>query len=72
MKFVIACAAVLLLGACSSTSTSTASAQGSNKADEKEYRTGSRIPVRDPSAQGASSVKSVDPSALAPGTPKAN
>ena len=35
--------------------------------EEKEFRTGSRIPVRDPSTQGASSVKTVDPSA-----PKAN
>ncbi len=72
MKVALLCIAALLLGACSTTSTSTSSQSASKPMEEKEYRTGSRIPVRDPSMQGASSVKSVDPSVLAPGTPKAH
>ena len=67
MKVAILCFAALMLTACATTSTTTASQASGKSVEDKEYRTGSRIPVRDPSAQGASSVKSVDPSA-----PKAN
>jgi hypothetical protein len=63
MKVALLCLAALMLGACA-TSSSTTSSQASGKSlEDKEYRSGSRIPVRDPSTQGASSVKSVDPSA---------
>ena len=62
MKVAILCLAALMLTACATTSTETSQASGKS-VEDKEYRTGSRIPVRDPSAQGASSVKSVDPSA---------
>lgn len=72
MKAVFVCIAALTLAACASTSGTSGSQASSKSVDEKEYRTGSRIPVRDPSTQGSSSVTSADPSALRPGTPKAN
>lgn len=72
MKAVIILAAALALGACATTSGESSSHSASKPMEEKEYRTGSRIPVRDPAAQSASPVTSANPSVLAPGTPKAN
>ena len=63
----------LALSACSTTSSTDAAAQSAAKPmEDREYRTGSRIPVRDPAAQSSSPTKSLDPSVMAPGTPKVN
>lgn len=71
MKVVLLCATAALLAACSTSSTSPSTA--ANKSlEEREYRTGSRIPVRDPAASAASPVTSASPSVMAPGVPKAN
>lgn len=72
MKAIIIVAAALALSACAATSGGSSSHTASKPMEEKEYRTGSRIPVRDPAAQAASPVTSASPSVLAPGTPKAN
>jgi len=62
--------ALVLAGCATAPATSTAGSSGTQAApEEKEYRTGSRIPVRDPSAAPASSVKTLDPSALGTGLP---
>lgn len=55
MKVLLVCAAAFVLAACSTPSTpNAASSQSSAKPmEEREYRTGSRIPTRDPSAQSA-------------------
>lgn len=62
----------LALSACSTTSSSDTSSAASKPAEEREYRTGSRIPTRDPAAQSASPARTLDPSVMAPGTPKVN
>lgn len=72
MKVVLICAAAALLAACSTTSSSPSSQSAGKTMEEREYRTGSRIPVRDPAASSASPVTSASPSVLAPGVPKAN
>ena len=68
MKHVTIAVLALALAACATTSTT-----GSNTAqkplEEKEYRTGSRIPVRDPVS--SSPTKAVDPAAMNPsGAPR--
>lgn len=72
MKAIVILAAALALTACAATSGGSSSHAASKTMEEKEYRTGSRIPVRDPATQSASPVTSASPSVLAPGTPKAN
>ena len=72
MKIVVIVAAALVVAACSTPSGQGAAPAASAPAVEKEYRTGSRIPVRDPAAQSASPVTTTSPSVLAPGVPKAN
>ncbi len=72
MKAVLILAAALVLAACATSSGQSSSHAESKPMEEKEYRTGSRIPVRDPAARSASPVTSASPSVLAPGTPKAN
>jgi len=72
MKAVVIFAAALVLAACATSSGQSSSQAASKPMEEKEYRTGSRIPVRDPAAQSASPVTSASPSVLAPGVPKAN
>lgn len=67
MKPVLCLIAALALAACATPSTTRDAAQSSSL--DKEYRTGSRIPVKDPSATSASPTKSMDPSALGPGQP---
>mgnify|MGYP001336704031 CR=1 FL=1 len=71
MKIVLLCTAAALLAACSTSSTSPSATAGKSM-EEREYRTGSRIPVRDPAANSASPVTSASPSVLSPGAPKAN
>ncbi len=60
----LALAGNLTLGACATSSGNETTAQ--KPLEEKEYRTGSRIPVRD-SSVGASPTKSLDPSVLGAG-----
>ncbi len=72
MKVVVIVAAALVLAACSTTSGTNAAPTSSQSSIEKEYRTGSRIPVRDPAQSSASPVTTSSPSVLAPGVPKAN
>jgi hypothetical protein len=67
MKPILCLAAALALAACATPSTTPDAAQSS--APEKEYRTGSRIPVKDASATSSSPAKSMDPWALGPGQP---
>jgi len=61
----LAVAAALALAACASTSNTTSTAQ--KPMEEKEYRVGSRIPVKDP--VGASPTTTADPSTMRSGTP---
>ncbi|MCC6870004.1 MAG: hypothetical protein IT522_14390 [Burkholderiales bacterium] len=72
MKAVVIVAAALALAACSTTPGNQTAPTASPSSVEKEYRTGSRIPVRDPAQSSASPVTTTSPSVLAPGTPKAN
>ncbi len=68
MKLALAALAALTLCACASTSTSTTGdAPSRSTYEEKEYRTGSRIPVRD--STSASPAKTLDPSALSTTAP---
>ncbi len=67
MKHVTIAVLALALAACATTST-TESTPAQSSALEKEYRTGSRIPVRDPVA--SSPTKTVEPSAIG-GAPRA-
>jgi heat shock protein HslJ len=60
----LAVAAAVLIAGCASTSDTTSTAQ--QPAEEKEYRVGSRIPVRNP--VGASPTTTVDPSAMRSGS----
>ncbi len=64
-NLLIPAAAVCLLAACAATPDSASTA--APKLEEKEFRTGSRIPVRDPVS--ASPTKTPDPSAVNPGAP---
>ena len=63
----LAVAAAIVIAGCASTSDTTSTAQ--KPMEEKEYRVGSRIPVKDPSAASASPTGSVDPSAMRSGAP---
>jgi hypothetical protein len=58
----------VMVGACATSPDSTPTAAQSAPV-EKEYRTGSRIPVRDPAASAASPAKTLDASALGMGAP---
>jgi hypothetical protein len=58
----LAVAAALAIAGCASTPNTTSTAQ--KPMEEKEYRVGSRIPVRDPGAVGASPGTTVDGSAV--------
>jgi hypothetical protein len=60
MKLVTIAVLALALAACATTSTTESNSAQSTQL-EKEYRTGSRIPVRDPVS--SSPAKTVDPSA---------
>jgi hypothetical protein len=60
MKHITIGVLALALAACATTST-TESNTAQKSVEEKEYRTGSRIPVRDPVS--SSPTKTVDPSA---------
>lgn len=66
MKLALAALAALTLCACASTST-TGDAPSRSTYEEKEYRTGSRIPVRD--STSPSPAKTLDPSALSTTAP---
>lgn len=66
MKLAMLALAALTLAACASTSSTGGQAARSGP-EEKEYRTGSRIPVRD--STSASPTKTLDPSALSTTTP---
>jgi hypothetical protein len=66
----LAVAAAIVIAGCASTSNNTNTTSSSQKPmEEKEYRVGSRIPVKDPSAVSTSPTGSVDPSAMRSGTP---
>jgi outer membrane lipoprotein SlyB len=70
MQRYLAVAAALALAGCASTSdTSITTSSAQTPREEKEYRVGSRIPVRDPSAVTASPTGSVDPSTMRTGAP---
>lgn len=66
MKLAMLALAALTLCACATTS-STGDQPTRSTYEEKEYRTGSRIPVRDGSSP--SPTKSLDPSALSTTAP---
>lgn len=66
MKTLLIALAALTLAACASQNTTTAS-DSSRKMEEKEYRTGSRIPVRDGVSSSPTDVAS--PSAMTPSLP---
>jgi hypothetical protein len=68
MKRIIPLLAALALVACATDPSVNQSAQAPK--DEKEYRTGSRIPVRD--ASTASPTTTLDASVLTPGMPRRN
>jgi hypothetical protein len=58
----------LVLAACAGTSTSASDSTAAQAPrQEKEYRTGSRIPVRDPLSPSPTAIAS--PSAMPPGAP---
>ena len=61
----LAVAAALSLAACASTTDTSSTAR--KPMEEKEYRVGSRIPVKDP--VGASPTTTADPSSMRSGTP---
>ena len=61
----LAVALAILLAGCASTSDTASTAQ--KPMEEKEYRVGSRIPVRDPA--GSSPTSTVDPSTVRSGAP---
>lgn len=66
----LAVAAALVVAGCATTSNTTSMAQ--KPVEEKEYRVGSRIPVRDPGAISASPGTSVDGSAVRNGGTRTN
>jgi hypothetical protein len=63
----VALALVLSVAGCASPPPSASSSVAQEPMAEKEFRTGSRIPVRDPVA--ASPTTTAGPSALGPGVP---
>lgn len=67
MKLLTIAALALALAACASQTTNTAS-DSSRKLEEKEFRTGSRIPVRD-GATSSSPTEVSSPSAMNPAAP---
>jgi outer membrane lipoprotein SlyB len=64
----LAVAVAIALAGCASTPDKSATTSQAPR-EEKEYRVGSRIPVRDASAVTASPTGSVDPSTLRTGAP---
>ena len=66
MKLVTLALAALALAGCAATPT-TASSSTRTTLEEKEYRTGSRIPVREPVNTSSSNTR--DPSTLSTGMP---
>jgi len=64
-KLILLVALPVLLAACASSSTSTTSS--SQPKEERVYRTGSNLPVRDPVSSSPTST--VDPSVMRSGTP---
>ncbi|MFO1395693.1 MAG: hypothetical protein U1F48_01390 [Burkholderiales bacterium] len=66
MKTLLTALVALALAACASQGTTTAS-DSPRKMEEKEYRTGSRIPVRDGVSSSPTDVAS--PSAMNPALP---
>jgi hypothetical protein len=65
MKRAIPVVIALALSACASSPPETQAAEASSQ--EKEYRTGSRIPVRD--STSSSPTTTLDPAVLTPGLP---
>jgi outer membrane lipoprotein SlyB len=66
----LAVAAAIVIAGCASTSNDTNTTSTAQKPmEEKEYRVGSRIPVKDASAASASRTGTVDPAAMRSGTP---
>ena len=70
MRPCLAVAAALVIAGCASTPNTTPTAQ--KPMEEKEYRVGSRIPVKDPTAVSASPGTSVDGSAVRNGGTRTN
>jgi hypothetical protein len=68
MKHITIVLMALALAACATNSPSSGANTAGTPTVEKEYRTGSRIPVRDPSAASASPTTTAQPSML--GGPK--
>lgn len=67
MKTMLTALVALALAACASQGTTTTASSASKPMEEKEYRTGSRIPVRD--AVSASPTGVASPSAMNPALP---
>jgi hypothetical protein len=68
MRRYVAVATGLFIAGCASTPDTTPTAQ--KPMEEKEYRVGSRIPVKDP--VGSSPTGTVDPAAMRTGAPRTN
>jgi outer membrane lipoprotein SlyB len=68
-RFLAVAIAIALVGCASTSDKSGTTSSAQSPREEKEYRVGSRIPVRDPSAVSASPTGSVDPSTLRTGAP---
>ena len=64
----LAVAAAIVIAGCAGTSNDT-NPTAQKPTEEKEYRVGSRIPVKNPSAASASPTGTVDPAAMRSGTP---
>ncbi len=67
MKTLLTALAALALAACASQGTTTTASTAQKPMEEKEYRTGSRIPVRDSVTASPTDVAS--PSAMNPALP---
>lgn len=67
MKSLLTALAALTLAACASQGSTNTAKDSSPRMEEKEYRTGSRIPVRDSVSSSPSGVAS--PSAMSPSAP---
>jgi hypothetical protein len=71
MKYFAIIATAFALAACATTNapSSDSGSAASKTYEEKEYRVGSRIPVRDPATTSSSPTSVAGPSALGPGIP---
>ena len=69
LRYLAVAAAIVIAGCASTSNNSNTTSTAQKPGEEKEYRVGSRIPVKDPSAASASPTGSVDPSAMRSGTP---